>query len=85
MIMDAVWEYFKNNALSIVAIAISLYTLYQNHQGGKSIIKGEIAKKKAELKALNSVHHFTDGTTMSNTMIRRSVLEEEIGDLKRML
>ena len=83
--MDAVLEYIKDNALAIVAILISLYALYQNNRGDKSNIVREIKKKKAELKALNSVHHFTDGTTMNDTMMRRLVLEGQIDELEKML
>lgn len=85
MSMDAVLEYIKHNILSIIAIMISLYALYQTHRGDKSGIKREIAKKKAELKVLKSNHHFTDSTTANNTMLRIPVLEKEIEELEKRL
>ena len=85
MSMDAFLEYIKDNALAIIAIVISLLAYIHSKRSDKSKIKGEIAKKKAELKTLNSVHHFTDGTTMNDTMMRRSVLEGQIDELEKML
>lgn len=85
MSMDAVWGYIKENALSIIAIVISLLAYIHSRRSGKSNIMREIKKKKAELRALNSVHHFADGTTMNDTMMRRSVLEGQIDELEKML
>lgn len=83
--MEAVFDYIKENILAIIAIIISLIALYQNNRSDKSNLKREIRKKEAELKTLSSMHHFVDGSSMSNTMIRKQVLQNEIEQLKNML
>lgn len=83
--MDAIIDFIKDNVLAIIAIMISLIALYQNNKSDKSKIRREIAKKEAELKVLNATHHFSDGTTMNDAMIRKSVLEGEIKILKQQL
>ena len=75
----------KENILAIIAIIISLIALYQNSRSDKANIKREIRKKEAELKTLSSMHHFVDGSSMGNTMIRKQVLQNEIEQLKNML
>lgn len=83
--MDTIWNYIKDNILAIIAIIISLIALYQNSRSDKANIKREIRKKQAELKTLSSMHHFVDGSSMGNTMIREQVLQSEIEQLKNML
>lgn len=83
--METILDYIKNNLLSIIAILISLFALYQNSKSDKSKIQREIAKKEAELKVLKSTNHFSDGTTMNDAMIRISVLDREITVLKSLL
>ena len=59
--------------------------MYHNSRSDKANIKREIRKKEAELKTLSSMHHFVDGSSMGNTMIRKQVLQNEIEQLKNML
>lgn len=51
----------------------------------KDEIRQSIAEKHAELKVLEETTHFIDSTTMNNTMLRKSVLQQEIEELKKML
>ncbi len=83
--MDAIINYITNNILAIIAIVIAIIALFQNRKSDKSQIKQEIAKKQAELKTLNDMHFFCDGSSMGNAMVRKSVLQSEIEELKKML
>ena len=57
-------------------------SLKQSHEQS---IRQEIAKKKAELKILESTYHFIDSTTMNNAIIRKQVLSREIEELEKQL
>ena len=83
--MENVLDYIKENILAIIAIVISLLAFIHTKRSDKSNIKREIAKKKAELKSLSSMTHFFDGTTMNNTIVRKTVLLNEIEELEKML
>ena len=80
-------EYFDFISLAVgfIGVLVGVISVIQSKKSNKSNIKSEIAKKEAELKALNSIHNFIDGTTMNNTMLRRNVLDNEIAELKRQL
>lgn len=83
--MDTILAYIKENILAIIAILISLYALYQNSKSDKTKIKRDIAKKKAQLKALESHNMFFDSTSAGNAFIRKSELASEIHELEKML
>lgn len=83
--METIFYYIKDNLLAIFAILISLLAYLHSRRSDKSGIKREIALKKAELDAINSIHHYADSTTMNNNMVRRSILEQEIKELEKML
>ena len=51
----------------------------------KDDIKQKIAEKQAELDALNSTTHFVSEKTMSDALVRKSVLSSEIEALKKQL
>lgn len=51
----------------------------------KDDIKQKIAEKQAELDALNSTTHFVNEKTMSDALVRKSVLSSEIEALKKQL
>lgn len=57
-------------------------SLKQSHEQS---IRQEIAKKKAELKVLESTYHFIDSTTMNNAVIRKQVLSRKIEELEKQL
>ena len=87
--MDWLTEYLTVETLTlIVAIAtliVSCLAYRYNRRNNKTNIKREIAKKQAELNALNEMHYFTDSSTMGDAMVCRSVLHSEIEALKKML
>ena len=83
--METILYYIKDNLLAIFAIWISLLAYLHSRRSDKSDIKREIALKKAELKTISSIHHYADSTTMNNNMVRRSILEQEIKELEKML
>lgn len=83
--MEALIEYLMNNVLAIIAIVVSLLAYFHSKKSDKSNLKREIALKKAELNTINSIHHYADSTTMNNNMVRRSVLEQEIKELEKLL
>lgn len=78
--------------IGIITLLVAIATLYVSYiayryirTSDKKRVKEEIARKEAELNILSSTTHFIDSTTMNNTMIRRSVLENEINILKKQL
>lgn len=83
--MDKLIEYLLNNVLAIIAIVVSLLAYFHSKKSDKSNLKREIALKKAELKTISSITHFIDSSTMNDNMIRRSVLEQEIKELEKLL
>ena len=87
--MDWLTEYLTVETLTlIVAIAtliVSCLAYRYNRRNNKTNIKREIAKKQAELNALNDMRFFSDSSSMGNAIVRRSVLQSEIEELKKML
>ncbi|MCR5780339.1 MAG: hypothetical protein K6G70_07350 [Bacteroidaceae bacterium] len=79
------YDFLFTIVLSAIAAIYAFKSFRLAKQNDKDVIHRKIAQKQAELKALNSQHHFMDGTTMNDTMIRRSVLENEIEELEKML
>lgn len=78
--------------IGIITLLVAIATLYVSYityryarNSDKKRIKDEIALKQVELNILSSTTHFTDSTTMNNTMIRQSVLKDEIELLKKQL
>lgn len=51
----------------------------------KQDIKQEIAKKRAELKVLESTHHVVDSKTIDDIILRKSILSREIEELEKQL
>ena len=83
--MERLIEYLLNNVLAIIAIIVSFLAYIHSKKSDKSNLKREIALKKAELKTISSIHQYADSTTMNNNMVRRSVLEQEIKELEKLL
>ena len=51
----------------------------------KQGIKQEIAKKRAELKVLESTYHVVDSRTIDDIILRKSILSREIEELEKQL
>lgn len=51
----------------------------------KQGIKQEIAKKRAELKVLESTYHVVDSRTIDDIILRKSILSHEIEELEKQL
>lgn len=83
--ISAILNYIADNILALIALAISLYSIHYTKRNDRSNLELELAKKRAELRTLNSMPQFCDSTTMNNAIIRREQLKREIHELEKKL
>ena len=82
--------------VGIVGVLISIISVIQarkqvkqakkeKQEDFKQGIKQEIAKKRAELKVLESTYHVVDSKTIDDIILRKSILSREIEELEKQL
>ena len=79
------YDFLFTILFSAIAAIFAIMAYYQSKRSDKEGIRRKIAQKQAELDALSSNHHFIDGGTMNDTIIRQQVLSSEIEEYKKML
>lgn len=85
-------DWLLNNFVALLTLIIALLTLWvsvktykYSKKQSKENIRREIAVKKAQLEAINSIHYGLDHTTVSNMMVEKAKLNSEIEILKKKL
>jgi len=82
--------------VGVVGVLISIISVIQarkqvkqarkeKQEDFKQGIKQEIAKKRAELKVLESTYHVVDSKTIDDIILRKSILSREIEELEKQL
>ena len=82
--------------VGVVGVLISIISVIQarkqvkqarkeKQEDFKQGIKQEIAKKRAELKVLESTHQVVDSKTIDDIILRKSILSREIEELEKQL
>ena len=98
MSMEAIITWAKENydlislGVGFLGILIGIISVIQARKQVKQVkkeqkasIKQKIREKQAELDVLNETTHFVSAETMSNAIVRKSILSREIEELEKQL
>ena len=96
--MEAIITWAKENydlislGFGVLGVLIGIISVIQARKQVKQVkkeqkasIKQKIREKQAELDVLNETTHFVSAETMSNAIVRKSILSREIEELEKQL
>ena len=76
---------FLGVLIGIISVIQARKQVKQVKKEQKASIKQKIREKQAELDVLNETTHFVSAETMSNAIVRKSILSREIEELEKQL